>query len=158
MKQGLPPRQDSDEEAEEDQDWNEPSAEHYEFREKRQPSFTEDYAAEERHHAETESHRVSGLQRYEEEEEEQQEEQPQQYDPEPEPEAEAEAVNFIPTPDQGLCARALYDYQAGDDTEITFDPNDIITNIEQIDEGWWQGFGPDGSYGMFPANYVELVN
>ncbi|GFR91052.1 drebrin-like protein [Elysia marginata] len=45
-----------------------------------------------------------------------------------------------------------------DDTEITFDPDDIITNIEQIDEGWWQGFGPDGSYGMFPANYVELIN
>ena len=45
-----------------------------------------------------------------------------------------------------------------DDTEITFDPEDIITNIEQIDEGWWQGFGPDGSYGMFPANYVELIN
>ena len=46
---------------------------------------------------------------------------------------------------------------AGDDTEITFDPGDIITDIEQIDEGWWQGTGPDGSFGMFPANYVELI-
>ncbi|GFO14646.1 drebrin-like protein [Plakobranchus ocellatus] len=150
MKQGLPPRQDSDEEEEEDnQDWNEPPAEHFEFREKRQPSFTEDYAAEERHHAATESHRVSGV-TYFEEEEEDDSARPQQEEP--------PVDTFVPSPEQALCARALYDYQAADDTEITFDPYDIITNIEQIDEGWWQGFGPDGSYGMFPANYVQLIN
>ncbi len=44
-----------------------------------------------------------------------------------------------------------------DDSEITFDPGDVITHIDQIDEGWWQGLGPDGSYGLFPANYVELI-
>lgn len=48
-------------------------------------------------------------------------------------------------------------FVAGDD-EITFDPDDIITEIEQIDEGWWKGRGPDGSYGLFPANYVELIS
>ncbi|KAI3361870.1 hypothetical protein L3Q82_002194 [Scortum barcoo] len=59
---------------------------------------------------------------------------------------------------QDICARALYDYQAVfDDTEITFDPDDIITGIEMVDEGWWRGYGPDGHYGMFPANYVELL-
>ncbi|XP_050399606.1 drebrin-like protein A isoform X2 [Patella vulgata] len=56
----------------------------------------------------------------------------------------------------GLTATALYDYQATDETEITFDPGDMILNIEQIDEGWWLGTGPDGNHGMFPANYVEL--
>ncbi|XP_066998745.2 drebrin-like protein B [Anabrus simplex] len=60
--------------------------------------------------------------------------------------------------DLGLKARALYDYQAADPTEITFDPGDIITHIDQIDEGWWQGLGPDGTFGLFPANYVELIN
>ncbi|XP_073478296.1 drebrin-like protein isoform X2 [Aquarana catesbeiana] len=59
--------------------------------------------------------------------------------------------------DQGLCARALYDYQAADDTEISFDPDDLITHIERIDDGWWRGYGPSGNYGMFPANYVELL-
>lgn len=44
-----------------------------------------------------------------------------------------------------------------DDTEISFDPDDIITGIEMIDEGWWRGFGPAGNFGMFPANYVELM-
>ncbi|XP_071756856.1 drebrin-like protein B [Centroberyx gerrardi] len=58
---------------------------------------------------------------------------------------------------QDLSARALYDYQAADDTEISFDPDDIITGIEMVDEGWWRGYGPDGHYGMFPANYVELL-
>ncbi|XP_063066120.1 drebrin-like a [Engraulis encrasicolus] len=56
-----------------------------------------------------------------------------------------------------VSARALYDYQAADDTEITFDPDDIITGIEMIDEGWWRGYAPNGHYGMFPANYVELM-
>uniref|UniRef100_UPI0037E765C5 drebrin-like b isoform X3 n=1 Tax=Semicossyphus pulcher TaxID=241346 RepID=UPI0037E765C5 len=61
------------------------------------------------------------------------------------------------TADRGICARALYDYQAADDTEISFDPDEIITGIEMIDEGWWRGYSPDGSFGMFPANYVELI-
>ncbi|KPJ02122.1 PREDICTED: drebrin-like protein [Papilio xuthus] len=59
--------------------------------------------------------------------------------------------------DPGLTARALYDYQAADESEITFDPGDIITHIEQIDAGWWQGLGPRGVFGLFPANYVELL-
>jgi hypothetical protein len=62
------------------------------------------------------------------------------------------------TSEMGLCARALYDYEAADDSEITFDPGEIITNIERIDEGWWEGMGPRGVYGLFPANYVELLN
>ncbi|XP_056628793.1 drebrin-like b isoform X4 [Triplophysa dalaica] len=59
--------------------------------------------------------------------------------------------------DRGVCAKALYDYQAADDTEISFDPDNIITSIEMIDEGWWRGYGPDGHFGMFPSNYVELI-
>lgn len=34
-----------------------------------------------------------------------------------------------------LKAVALYDYQAVDDTEISFDPGDVISHIDQIDEG-----------------------
>uniref|UniRef100_A0A8C5HP15 SH3 domain-containing protein n=1 Tax=Gouania willdenowi TaxID=441366 RepID=A0A8C5HP15_GOUWI len=45
-------------------------------------------------------------------------------------------------------------FSAGDD-EISFDPDDIITNIEMIDEGWWRGVCR-GAYGLFPANYVEV--
>ncbi|XP_064799086.1 drebrin-like protein B isoform X2 [Oncorhynchus masou masou] len=58
---------------------------------------------------------------------------------------------------QDVRARALYDYQATDDSEITFDPDDIIIVIDMEDVGWWRGYGPDGHYGMFPANYVDLL-
>lgn len=51
-----------------------------------------------------------------------------------------------------LCSLLL-----ADDTEISFDPENLITGIEVIDEGWWRGYGPDGHFGMFPANYVELI-
>uniref|UniRef100_A0A3B1IPP9 Drebrin-like b n=1 Tax=Astyanax mexicanus TaxID=7994 RepID=A0A3B1IPP9_ASTMX len=91
-------------------------------------------------------------------------------EPQPEYETVAEPENVYEEPpqveqqntyedagDRGVCARALYDYQAADDTEISFDPDDIITGIEMIDEGWWRGYAPDGHFGMFPANYVELV-
>lgn len=81
-----------------------------------------------------------------------------QPEPEPEPEPAPTTGDFQPGPHDGQCARALYDYQAADETEITFDPDDIITQVEQIDPGWWTGVAPDGSRGMFPANYVELIN
>ncbi|XKL64625.1 hypothetical protein PGB90_004711 [Kerria lacca] len=57
--------------------------------------------------------------------------------------------------DTGYKAIALYDYQASADDEISFDPDDVITHIEMIDEGWWRGYCK-GQYGLFPANYVAL--
>ena len=48
-------------------------------------------------------------------------------------------------------------YSTADETEVTFDPDDILTNIDQIDEGWWIGTAPDGTRGMFPANFVEPI-
>jgi hypothetical protein len=43
-----------------------------------------------------------------------------------------------------------------DDDEISFDPGDIITDIDQIDEGWWIGTTANGARGIFPANFVEV--
>ncbi|EFO21755.2 variant SH3 domain-containing protein [Loa loa] len=57
----------------------------------------------------------------------------------------------------GLRVIALWDYQAADETEISFGPDDVITEVDQIDEGWWRGRAPDGQYGLFPANYVSLL-
>jgi cortactin len=55
----------------------------------------------------------------------------------------------------GISAIALYDYQAAADDEVSFDPDDVITHIEKIDEGWWRGLCK-GKYGLFPANYVQV--
>lgn len=54
----------------------------------------------------------------------------------------------------GISAVALYDYQGEGSDEISFDPDDIITDIEMVDEGWWRG-RCHGQFGLFPANYVK---
>lgn len=51
----------------------------------------------------------------------------------------------------------LYVNFLADDTEISFDPGDIICHIDKIDQGWWQGLGPDGTFGLFPSNYVHIL-
>lgn len=73
----------------------------------------------------------------------------------PEEPAAADEQQYEYGEDLGVTAVALYDYQAAGDDEISFDPDDIITNIEMIDEGWWRGVCR-GAYGLFPANYVEV--
>lgn len=65
---------------------------------------------------------------------------------------------FVLSPDDpGIVAYALYDYQAAADDEISFDPGDVITHIECIDAGWFRGLHQASvTYGLFPANYVQL--
>ncbi|RGB29839.1 hypothetical protein C1646_745191 [Rhizophagus diaphanus] len=55
-------------------------------------------------------------------------------------------------------AIALYDYSASEENEISFSDGDIIKEIEFVSEEWWIGKAPDGTVGLFPANYVELQN
>ncbi|CDS10181.1 hypothetical protein LRAMOSA02858 [Lichtheimia ramosa] len=62
-----------------------------------------------------------------------------------------------PKQDQGATAIALYDYDAGEDNEISFREGHLITHIEFVSDDWWQGVAADGrTVGLFPANYVEL--
>ncbi|XP_054877008.1 src substrate cortactin-like isoform X1 [Poeciliopsis prolifica] len=81
-------------------------------------------------------------------------EQPDLYQNPDEAAAPADEQQYEYGDDLGVTAVALYDYQAAGDDEISFDPDDIITNIEMIDEGWWRGVCR-GAYGLFPAN-VEV--
>ncbi|XP_067414090.1 hematopoietic lineage cell-specific protein [Emydura macquarii macquarii] len=67
-----------------------------------------------------------------------------------------ESENVYEADAVGTSAVALYDYQGEGDDEISFDPNDIITHIETVDEGWWRGCC-HGRVGLFPANYVKLL-
>lgn len=55
--------------------------------------------------------------------------------------------------------RAMYDYSAQDDDEISFRDGDYIVNVQPIDEGWMYGtVQRTGKTGMLPANYIEPVN
>ncbi|NXV72218.1 HCLS1 protein, partial [Atlantisia rogersi] len=67
---------------------------------------------------------------------------------------EMDSIYEVKSP--GTCAVALYDYQGDGDDEISFDPDDTITHIEMVDEGWWRG-QCRGKVGLFPANYVKLL-
>ncbi|XP_074840365.1 src substrate cortactin-like isoform X2 [Carettochelys insculpta] len=67
-----------------------------------------------------------------------------------------QSENVYEADDAEISAVALYDYQGEGDDEISFDPDDTITNIEMVDEGWWRG-RCHGRVGLFPANYVKLL-
>ncbi|KAG5182237.1 hypothetical protein JKP88DRAFT_186412, partial [Tribonema minus] len=59
-----------------------------------------------------------------------------------------------PPPSQGGgSARALYDYTAHDNTELSLTTGDVIRVMEKHESGWWVG-EKAGVRGLFPANYV----
>ncbi|XP_034550527.1 nebulin [Notolabrus celidotus] len=58
----------------------------------------------------------------------------------------------------GKTVRAMYDYAAADNDEVSFKDGDVIVNVQAIDEGWMYGtVQRTGKTGMLPANYVEAV-
>ncbi|XP_033726193.1 LIM and SH3 domain protein Lasp-like isoform X17 [Pecten maximus] len=55
--------------------------------------------------------------------------------------------------------KALYDYTAADDDEVSFREDDYISNCEIIDAGWMEGtVERTGQRGMLPSNYVEKTS
>nr|CAB3263395.1 lasp LIM and SH3 protein [Phallusia mammillata] len=74
------------------------------------------------------------------------------YQPPPQPQA--------PPPQQQQPSkpvyRALFEYTAADDDEISFSEGDKIGDVNIIDEGWMEGRNiRTGQFGMLPSNYVE---
>ena len=57
----------------------------------------------------------------------------------------------------GKEAIAQYDYEKAEDNELELRDGERITNIDMVDEDWWMGQNSRGEVGLFPANYVELV-
>ncbi|XP_049340915.1 nebulin isoform X45 [Astyanax mexicanus] len=58
----------------------------------------------------------------------------------------------------GKTVRAMYDYSAADNDEVSFKDGDVIVNVQSIDEGWMYGtVQRTGKTGMLPANYVEAI-
>lgn len=68
----------------------------------------------------------------------------------------AQLKGFVVLPQKRY--RAVYDYTAADDDEVSFMDGDEIVDVEQIDEGWMYGrVARTGQQGMLPANYVEAI-
>ncbi|RKP17248.1 hypothetical protein ROZALSC1DRAFT_16559, partial [Rozella allomycis CSF55] len=65
-----------------------------------------------------------------------------------------------PKPPRGVAeeitVKALYDYDAAENNELSFSEGAIITNVEKTTPDWWQG-EINGRIGLFPSNYVEQI-
>jgi hypothetical protein len=51
----------------------------------------------------------------------------------------------------------MYDYDAGEENEISFKEGDHIVQVDTtISDDWWSGTTANGATGLFPAAYVQL--
>lgn len=57
----------------------------------------------------------------------------------------------------GKRALIQYDYEKAEDNEVELREGDYVTDIDMVDEDWWMGTNAQGERGLFPANYVEVV-
>lgn len=57
-----------------------------------------------------------------------------------------------------LTVKALYDYKARRDDELTLVKHAIITNVNKESGGWWRGDYGGKKQHWFPANYVEEID
>ncbi|TAQ85032.1 hypothetical protein B7494_g6644 [Chlorociboria aeruginascens] len=57
----------------------------------------------------------------------------------------------------GKRALIQYDYEKAEDNELELTEGEYVTNIEMVDDDWWMGTNSKGESGLFPSNYVELV-
>ncbi|XP_073973209.1 small wing phospholipase C gamma 1 isoform X2 [Rhodnius prolixus] len=56
-----------------------------------------------------------------------------------------------------VTVKALYDYQARHEDELSFCKHAIITNVAKQDGGWWKGDYGGKRLHWFPSNYVEEI-
>uniref|UniRef100_A0A4W4FSH1 1-phosphatidylinositol 4,5-bisphosphate phosphodiesterase gamma n=1 Tax=Electrophorus electricus TaxID=8005 RepID=A0A4W4FSH1_ELEEL len=54
--------------------------------------------------------------------------------------------------------RAMYEYKAQRDDELSFSKNAIIQNVDKQEGGWWKGDFGGKKQLWFPANYVEEIS
>ena len=54
-------------------------------------------------------------------------------------------------------ALVQYEYEAGEDDELSLAVGDVISNVVKQDGGWWEG-ELNGKRGVFPDNFVKVLS
>ncbi|XP_076132550.1 1-phosphatidylinositol 4,5-bisphosphate phosphodiesterase gamma-1 isoform X1 [Alosa pseudoharengus] len=54
--------------------------------------------------------------------------------------------------------KAMYEYKAQRDDELSFSKNAVISNVDKQEGGWWKGDFGGKKQLWFPANYVEEIS
>nr|DBA27744.1 TPA: hypothetical protein GDO54_008209 [Pyxicephalus adspersus] len=62
-----------------------------------------------------------------------------------------------PMPAIKCSVKALFDYKAQREDELTFTKNAVIQNVEKQEGGWWRGDYGGKKQMWFPSNYVEEI-
>ncbi|KAL8683019.1 MAG: hypothetical protein Q9186_001014 [Xanthomendoza sp. 1 TL-2023] len=57
----------------------------------------------------------------------------------------------------GKRALVQFDYEKAEDNEVELREGEHVMNIDMVDTDWWMGENIRGEVGLFPSNYVELV-
>ncbi|KAH8689213.1 putative actin binding protein [Talaromyces proteolyticus] len=71
--------------------------------------------------------------------------------------ATAEAAAHAAANTESIRAVVLYDYEKAEENEIELKEGENVTDIEMVDQDWWLGVNVHGDRGLFPSNYVEVV-
>jgi len=79
------------------------------------------------------------------------------FDDESEEWDDAGAYALVDNGEPGVAVRALYDYEAAEQDELTFKSGEEFEKLEDEDEQGWCKGRKDGRVGLYPANYVEPV-
>jgi len=68
------------------------------------------------------------------------------------------SVVVAPTADYAYKARALYSYEANpeDSNELSFTKGDVLDIVDNKGK-WWQARKQDGTVGIAPSNYLQLI-
>uniref|UniRef100_H2ZL28 Phosphoinositide phospholipase C n=1 Tax=Ciona savignyi TaxID=51511 RepID=H2ZL28_CIOSA len=67
-------------------------------------------------------------------------------------------VAYVPPNFMSVTVKALYDYHAAREDELTFCKHAIISNVVKQDGGWWRGDYGGKVEMWFPSNYVEEMD
>lgn len=52
----------------------------------------------------------------------------------------------------------MFEYETDDAEELPLHLGEYVAILEKADDGWWRGVKPDGAEGIFPHNFIKIVD